>query len=62
MLSPLAQIIQDVRWSLISNKTITAWSVLNVKYFWFPYLAIIVVFSVGYFIFEKMAAKFAEEV
>lgn len=62
MLNPMAQIIQDFRWSLISSETMTAWDVLYVRYTWIPYVLVIVVFIFGYFVFEKMAATFAEEV
>jgi ABC-2 type transport system permease protein len=62
MLSPVAQIIQDVRWGLISGNTVRAWDILYVRYSWIPYFLTPVIFFTGYYLFEKMAAKFAEEV
>lgn len=62
MLSPLAQIIQDMRFSLISDQTFTVWRILGFPYVIVPYLLPILVFGLGIYIFENMAAKFAEEV
>lgn len=62
ILSPLAQIIQDARYVLITPKSMTAWSVLGVKYFWIPYVIPFIVFTLGVVVFQKTANKFAEEV
>jgi len=62
MLSPLAQIIQDARFALITPQAQTAWQVLGIKYFWIPYTLPFVAFIVGVFVFQKTADKFAEEV
>lgn len=59
-LSPLAQIIQDARSVLIgfdAFSTRTFWGS-----YWLIYLLVIFIFISGYFLFQKMAAKFAEEV
>lgn len=62
MLSPLAQILQDLRYLLITPDTVTSWKVLPAPYYFIPYIIPILVFVFGYWVFEKMAAKFAEEV
>jgi ABC-2 type transport system permease protein len=62
MLSPIAQIIQDFRYLLITDKAVTAWQVLQFPYYFIPYVLPFIIFIIGYIIFEKMAAKFAEEV
>lgn len=62
VMSPIAQIIQDARYALISTETITAWKILPFKFVWIPYTLPIVIFILGYFQFNKSAAKFAEEV
>ena len=62
LLSPLAQIIQDARYILVTNQASTAWNTLIWRYVWIPYILPFIIFAVGYFMFEKSAAKFAEEV
>jgi ABC-2 type transport system permease protein len=62
MLSPLAQIHQDLRYLIITPDTVTAWKVLPFPYVVIPYIIPFVVLTVGYSVFEKMAARFAEEV
>lgn len=61
LLSPMAQIIQDFRYVLITNQAVTSESVLGWPYFIIPYVLPFVIFFFGYFVFEKMASKFAEE-
>ncbi|MDO8507927.1 MAG: ABC transporter permease [bacterium] len=62
MLNPVAQIIQDFRRIVISPKIESSVSVNGIVLGLFPYVFTVVVFIVGYFIFQKMAVKFAEEV
>jgi len=62
LLNPLAQIIQDSRYVLITTESETAWKVLQFPYFLVPYITPILVFIIGYWFFQKSAAKFAEEV
>ncbi len=62
MLNPLAQIIQDVRYILITEQTQRASDFLVWKHVWIPYAIPFVAFGVGLYFFEKSAAKFAEEV
>ena len=62
MLNPVAQILQDARYLLITKEAIRAVDILPGYILWVPYVLPLIVFAVGYFIFEKSAAKFAEEV
>lgn len=62
LLNPLAQIIQDSRYVLITTESETVWKVLQFPYFLIPYVLPIAIFSIGYWFFQKSAAKFAEEV
>jgi ABC-2 type transport system permease protein len=62
ILNPVAQILQDARYLLITHETITANALLTWKYLWIPYTIPVVVFVIGLIIFEKSAAKFAENV
>lgn len=60
VLSPVAQVILDVRHSVIGS------SVLTIRDYWsfpfIPHILVLLTFVSGYFVFQKMAAKFAEEV
>jgi ABC-2 type transport system permease protein len=60
ILSPLAQTIQNIRHVFIGN------SVLTISDYWkfplIPEIFVILVFVSGYYVFQKMAAKFAEEI
>ncbi len=62
LLNPLAQIIQDSRFVLITHQTATAGSMLHFPYVFIPYTLPFIVFAFGYWFFQKSAAKFAEEV
>jgi len=62
LLSPVAQIIQDARYLLISTDSATAFKLLPLKFVWIPYTLPIIIFLLGYQIFNRSAAKFAEEV
>jgi ABC-2 type transport system permease protein len=62
ILNPVAQIIQDSRYMLITNQTETAWTLLGPQLFWIPYILPFIIFVLGYRYFKKSAAKFAEEV
>jgi ABC-2 type transport system permease protein len=62
MLSPVAQIIQDSRYLLVTPQTETAWMVMSTKFYIIPYILPFVILVIGYVLFEKSAAKFAEEV
>lgn len=62
MLNPVAQIIQDLRYLLVTTQTETAVQVLGLKLFIIPYILPFVVLIIGFTVFEKSAARFAEEV
>lgn len=64
MLNPIAQVIQDMRYCLITHETITSWS-LNSSNALIAAIPIIIVFVVGVLaalFFKKRSRKFAEEV
>ncbi|MEI6266703.1 MAG: ABC transporter permease [bacterium] len=61
MLSPLAQIFQAARASILPSEVITSSTVLG-KYWMLPLIIVIITFIVGYITFVKTSAKFAEEV
>lgn len=62
MMNPMAQIIQDFRFCLITPETLTVSAIIDGPLFLVPYVLPFLIFFLGYFVFEKMAAKFAEEV
>lgn len=62
MLNPMAQIIQDARYILITDQSITAWQIYSWRFLWIPYSMPIVVFIIGYWLFQRSSAKFAEEI
>jgi len=63
MLNPLAQIMQDLRFLLISDQNITIWMLINNKILvLIPYLLSIFTLIIGYYIFNKHSKKFAEMV
>lgn len=61
-LSPIAQIVEDARWALISPAATTSSQVLHWPLLLVPYLFPLAVFVVGYRYFESAAASFAEEI
>lgn len=61
MLNPVAQVIQDSRYILITTQTERANSVLGV-YSFIPYVIPFLILPIGYFVFQKMSVKFAEEI
>lgn len=62
MLSPIAQIIQDFRYFLITKETVTAWLIMRPEFYIIPYILPFIILAIGYVLFNKSAAKFAEEV
>jgi len=61
MLSPIAQVIQAGRNAILPSEVITAKDVLG-GYSYITFAIVILVFILGYVVFHKMTAKFAEEV
>ena len=63
MLNPIAQVIQDVRFCLITNETVTGWGILqNLPLKLLPIIIVIVVFIAGTLVFKKKSKYFAEEI
>lgn len=60
ILSPLAQIIQDMRTALLGYDALSTGAYWSFA-FW-PHLIVLGILVSGYFVFQKMAVKFAEEV
>ena len=64
LMNPLAQIIADMRWALLDPAGIVypgTWQFISTPYFLIiPYALSIIIFIVGYFIYNKKAQDFAE--
>ena len=63
MLNPIAQVVQDIRFSLITNETVTGWGIIdNVILKFVPILIVIFIITLGVFVFNKKSKYFAEEI
>ena len=63
MLNPIAQVIQDVRFSLITKDSVTGWGIIGNPFLCFiPILLVATLFMVGVLVFKKRSKYFAEEI
>ena len=63
LLNPISQCIQDIRYFLITNETITTWNYIGNKFIAFiPILIILASLIIGALVFRKKSKFFAEEV
>ena len=62
LLNPIAQVIQDVRYLLITNETVTSWEYLGTGLALIPIILVVILFIFAVIVFRKKAAYFAEEV
>lgn len=62
LLNPISQAIQDIRFNLITQETITTWSYVSDPAAIIPPLLVIAFLAFGAFVFRKKSKFFAEEV
>lgn len=62
MINPAAQIIQDVRYLMVTEKTTLAYQVLPGALWILPYLIVATLFVIGILYFRSSAASFAEDI
>ena len=63
LLNPISQAIQDVRFNLITDQTITTWNYLgNIFYSFIPIIITFALLLIGSLVFRKKSKFFAEEV
>ncbi len=63
LLNPISQAIQDIRFGLITNETITSWNYLgNIAFAFIPIFITLAILVVGALIFRRKSKFFAEEV
>lgn len=62
LLNPIAQVIQDVRYFLITDQTITTWNYLPERLLYFiPISIVLLIIFIGGIYFRKRSKYFAEE-
>ena len=61
LLNPIAQVVQDVRYNLITDATVTTWSMVGARGLLSILLVIIVLILAAIF-FRRKSRRFAEEV
>lgn len=63
LLNPIAQCIQDIRYLLITNETVTSWNFIDNPFLkLIPILIVIITLIWGSWYFRKKSKKFAEEI
>ena len=63
LLNPIAQIIQDARYCLITKETITTWNFVDNTFLkLIPIVIVVILLIWGSFYFRKKSKKFAEEI
>ena len=62
LLNPIAQVIQDIRFGLITNETITTWNYIHNPIVILPVILVFITLTVGAVIFRRKSKFFAEEV
>lgn len=64
MLNPMAQIIQDARYLIVTTQTETVWGLVGQRSWWLklaPLLIVMIVLAIGAKVFKRRAPYFAEE-
>lgn len=62
LLNPISQAIQDIRFNLITDQTITVWNYIGGPAILIPLALVILVLAIGAYNFRKKSKFFAEEV
>lgn len=65
LINPISQIVQDIRYCLITDQTITTWNYVGEEHFFWKLIPIAIVILIlvwGSWYFRKKSKKFAEEI
>ena len=65
LINPIAQVIQDLRYCIVTKEAVTTWSYVGEEHFFWKliHLAIVVIMLVwGSWYFRKKSKRFAEEI
>ncbi len=61
-MNPIVQIIQDARWAIATDTSITMWSTVQSWIVVVPFIIILILSVVGYLYFKKRSPYFAEDI
>ena len=61
-LNPIAQVIQDVRYNLITDTTVTTWQLVQFPLCLIPIVLVLIVLTFAALFFRRRSRRFAEEV
>lgn len=61
-MNPMVQIMQDVKWSLVTDTSITIWNTVHSWKAFIPIILTFVIFWVGVWYFRKNSNTFAEDI
>jgi len=61
-MNPMAQIIQDARYVIVTNTSITVWSIIHSAVAFVPFLVIAVIAVAGGLYFKRRSKYFAEDI
>lgn len=62
MINPVAQIIQDARYVMITPQTLTIWNLISDWRVYIPFIIIAILLAAGTYYFRKNSKYFAEEI
>ena len=62
LVDPIAQVIQDVRFNIVTDQTVTTWGYVGVGWGLISVLAVVLLLIFGALYFRKRSDRFAEEV
>jgi ABC-2 type transport system permease protein len=62
MLNPVAQVIQDLRYAIVTTEAKTTFSILEKPFAYIPYALTVLIFISGAIYFRKRSKYFAEEI
>ena len=62
LLNPMAQIIQDARYSVVTRSSVTVWHTLHSYRVFIPFAAIVIVGAVAVLYFKRQSKYFAENI
>lgn len=61
-LNPVVQIVQDARWAVVTDTSITIWSTIHSWVVIIPFIIIILFGIIGFLYFKKRSPYFAEDI
>lgn len=62
LLNPMAQVMQDARYVVITNTTLTGWQALRLRYALIPLFIVVMLSAVSIVYFKKQSKYFAENI